>query len=142
VSFADGRLLAGLAAVVAAAAVVVSIWLNPPSEIRARALDQKRIGGLEQTESAVKAYYAMHHFLPTELKALDSEDNRLEQANWHDPETQRPFGYEIVDQTSYRLCAVFARHSQEGDSPYDPFPKRHSAGRDCFQYNVMPPQQQ
>jgi len=136
--FGNGKLLAGLAAVVAIAAVGYSIWLNPPSENRARALDQKRLGNLAQTEIAIEAYYTIHHALPADLKALDGKDNRLMPPNWRDPETQRPFDYEIVDQTSYRLCAVFARQSEKGDNPYVSMQKQHNAGRDCFQYNVVP----
>jgi type II secretory pathway pseudopilin PulG len=135
--FSDGRLLAGLAAVVAIAAVAASIWLNPPSVVRARALDQKRLQYLGTTESAIKSYYDVHHALPSDLKALDGDNNPWAN-NWHDPETQQPFGYEIVNQTSYRLCAVFARHSEKDDSPYDPSPKKHGAGRDCFQNSVTP----
>jgi hypothetical protein len=137
--FGNGKLLAILAGIVAAAAVATSIWLNPPSEIRARNLDQQRLGNLGQTENAIKTYYDIHRSLPLDLRALDSEDNRLVQANWHDPETKRPFEYEIMGEKSYRLCAVFARHSEKGDSPYEVFPRQHSAGRDCFQYNVTPP---
>jgi hypothetical protein len=136
--FGIGKLLAGIAAIVATAAVAASIWLNPPSEIRARALDQRRLGNLSQTENAINVYYSLHKALPADLKALDNEDNRLVQADWHDPETQRPFDYEIVSESSYRLCAVFARHSEKGDSPYDPSPKKHGAGRDCLQYSVTP----
>ena len=134
-----GQLLAGLAAVVAVAAVATSIWLNPPSEFRARALDQKRLGNLRQTENAVKIYYTLHQNLPPDLKALDSEDNRLAQVNWHDPETQQPFEYAITGKETYRLCAVFSRHSERDDNPYDMLARKHSAGRDCFQYSVSPP---
>jgi hypothetical protein len=137
--FSNGMLLAGLAAVVAVAAVAASIWLNPPSEIRARALDQKRLGNLGQTDNAIKTYYTIHHNLPADLRALDSEDNRLAQANWHDPETQQPFEYEITGEKSYRLCAVFSRHSEKNDNPYDMLAKKHSAGRDCFEYSISTP---
>jgi hypothetical protein len=137
--FSIGQILAGVAAVVAVAAVATSIWLNPPSEFRARALDQKRLGNLAQTENAIQTYYTVHHNLPADLKALDSEDNRLAQANWHDPETQQPFEYEITGEKSYRLCAVFSRHSEKNDNPYDVLAKQHSAGRDCFQKDVIVP---
>src|ERR1700735_1381611 len=102
VHFGLGKWLAGLAAVVAVAAVATSIWLSPPSENRARALDQKRLGNLAQTVGANQPYSTVHRNLPADLKALDSEDNRLAQANWHDPETQLPFDYEITGEKSYR----------------------------------------
>jgi type II secretory pathway pseudopilin PulG len=137
--FGSGKLLGWLAAIVAIAAVIASIWLNPPSANRARVLDQKRLGNLAQTENAIKTYYTLHHALPADLNALDGKDNRLMQANWQDPETQRPFDYEIVDDKSYRLCAVFARPSEKGDNPYGAMARQHNAGRDCFLYTAIQP---
>jgi hypothetical protein len=135
----DGRVLGGLAAVVAVAAVATSIWLNPPSAIRAREVDQRRLQNLDQTVSAINTYFNVHHALPPELKALEGDDNRLPQISWHDPETKRPYDYEITGETTYRLCAVFARASEEGDNPYYLSEAKHKAGRDCFQKTAPPP---
>jgi type II secretory pathway pseudopilin PulG len=137
--FRDGRLLAVLAAIVAAAAVAASIWLNPPSEVRARSLDQQRLQNLAQTDSAIKIYYNSHRTLPAALSALDSEG--MMQTKWHDPETQRPYDYEVLSETSYRLCAVFSRASRTSDSESNPYVsslKKHSVGRDCFEQSVGP----
>jgi hypothetical protein len=134
----SGKVLSILAALVAIAAVTTSIWLNPPSENRARSLDQKRLEGLKCTENAIDKYYDVHHALPADLKALDSEKNQPIQANWHDPETQQPLEYEIKGEKSYSLCVRFARNSDwQNTAEYD-F-KKHSAGRDCFEYDVGPP---
>ena len=131
----SGKVLSILAAVVAVAAVTISIWLNPPSENRARSLDQKRLQGLKSTEIAIRRYYHDHHALPGDLKALDSEKNQPIQTNWHDPETQQPLEYQIKDEKTYSLCARFARTSDwQNTAEYD-F-KKHRAGRDCFEYNV------
>jgi len=131
----SGKVLSILAALVAVAAVATSIWLNPPSENRARSLDQKRLDGLKRTENAISKYYDIHHALPADLKALDSERNQPIQANWHDPETQQPLEYEIRGEKSYSLCASFARNS-DWLNPADYNFKKHGAGRDCFEYNV------
>ena len=131
----SGKVLAILAALVAIAAVTTSIWLNPPSENRARSLDLKRLQGLNLTENAISRYYRIHHALPADLTALDSEKNQPIQANWHDPETQQPLEYEIKGEKSYSLCAKFARNS-DSQNPEGFFFKKHSAGRDCFEYNV------
>src|ERR1700689_1195331 len=97
-----GKVLSILAALVAVAAVTTSIWLNPPSENRARSLDQKRLQGLKLTEDAIIKYYDIHHALPAGLKALDSEKNQPIQANWNDPETHQPLEYQIIGGQSYR----------------------------------------
>lgn len=136
----NGKVLAILAALVAVAAVSTSIWLDPPSENRARALDQKRLDGLELTETAISKYFDVHHALPADLRALDSKTNQPIQANWHDPETHQPLEYQIIGEQSYRLCAKFARNSDWQDPEAYLF-KKHSAGRDCFDYSVSHPKE-
>jgi hypothetical protein len=134
--FSTGNLLAILAGIIVAWAVATSIWLNPPSEIRARSLDQVRLNDLQHVELSIKRYYDLHQALPVDLKALESENGLLTQQNWHDPETQHPFEYEITGVTSYRLCAVFSRSSDKDVSNYDYQFRNHGAGRTCFQYRV------
>jgi hypothetical protein len=136
----SGKMLSIIAALVALAAVTTSIWLNPPSENRARSLDRERLDGLELTERGINKYFEIHHALPTDLKVLDSETNQPIQANWHDPQTHHPLEYKILGQQSYSLCASFARNS-DWQNPEDDDFKKHSAGRDCFEYNVSLPEQ-
>jgi hypothetical protein len=131
----SGRTLSILAALVAVAAVATSIWLNPPSENRARNLDEKRLIGLERTEHAICRYHDIHDALPADLKSLDSERNQPIQANWHDPETHQPLEYQITGAKTFRLCATFARNSDWQD-PESPTFKKHGAGRDCFEFDV------
>jgi hypothetical protein len=134
--FSNGKALAILAGITVLVAVVTSIALNPPSEIRARSLDRVRLNGLRSTEIAVGNYYGAHHALPVGLDALGDENRQLNYKDWHDPETQRPFEYEIVNETTYKLCAVFSRSSDnDGDVNWYSF-KRHKAGLDCFQQSV------
>jgi hypothetical protein len=130
-----GKVLSILAAIVVGAAVSISIWLNPPSENRARSLDLKRLEGLKLTDSAICKYFKSHHALPADLKVLDSEKNQPIQANWHDPETQQPLEYVITGQETYRLCATFDR-SSDWQSPDEYRFKKHGAGRDCFDYTA------
>jgi hypothetical protein len=132
----NGKLLAILGAIVAVAAVSTSIWLNPPSEVRARAFDQVRLSDLQHVEFAIKKYVDLHHALPVDLKALEGENGLLTQQNWHDPVTKQPFEYEIISENSYRLCANFARNSEKTENVYDYQFKNHGAGRVCFQYSV------
>jgi type II secretory pathway pseudopilin PulG len=134
--FSNGKFLAILAGMIAILAVVTSIWLNPPSEIRARKLDQVRLSGLQSIENAISMYYRAHHALPAGLNVLDNESRWLNYKNWHDPETQHPYEYEIVNETSYKLCAVFSRSSDKEDNFYDYSFRKHSSGRDCFQQSV------
>jgi len=132
---AFGKTLGGVAAIVATAAVATSIWLNPPSEARDRRLDQVRMQRLYQTENAVQTYYTSHHTLPADLQTLASANTHHRELNWHDPKTDQPFEYAVAGETTYRLCAIFARSSAPGD-PFIGFDPTHAAGRDCFQKTV------
>lgn len=131
----SGKALSIVAALVVIAAVSGSIWLNPPSENRARALDEERLDGLRLTKEAISDYFDVHHSLPADLKALDSEKNQPIQANWHDPVTHQPLEYQIVSEESYSLCARFARNS-DWQNPEGYSFKKHRAGCDCFEYNI------
>ena len=136
----SGKTLSILAALVAVTAVAASIWLNPPSENRARLLDEKRLEGLSNTEFAISRYYNNHDALPVDLRGLDCATNQPIQANWHDPETHQPLEYQITGARSYRLCAKFAR-SSDGQNPEAYDFKKHGAGRYCFEYKVKPPKE-
>jgi hypothetical protein len=137
----NGKLLGILGSIVVVAAVSTSIWINPPSENRARAFDQVRLRGLQSIELAINKYVDLHHALPVDLKVLEGENGLLTQQNWHDPVTKQPFEYEIISQNSYRLCANFSRNSDKNENvytenAYDYQFKNHGAGRVCFQYSV------
>jgi hypothetical protein len=131
----SGRVLAWLAGIVAIGAVATSIWIHPPSEARARRFDQVRMQSIYQTELAIQSYYVAHQALPSELKALDSEENHHQEVKWHDPETSQPFEYAVTGGATYKLCAKFARNSDQSD-PYIGINGAHGAGHDCFQMKV------
>jgi hypothetical protein len=69
-----GKLVAVAGAIAAIAAVYVSIKLNPPSAIKAQALDQERLQGLQQIDFAVRAYYREHKTLPDSLEGIENKD--------------------------------------------------------------------
>jgi hypothetical protein len=135
--FGNGRLLGWLAAIVAIAAVATSIWIHPPSEARARRLDEVRMQSLNQTETAIHSYYIAYQALPSDLMVLDNEETHHQEVKWHDPETRQPFEYAVTGGTTYRLCAIFARNSDQGDAFIGLY-GTHNAGRDCFQMKVTP----
>lgn len=130
--FAIGRLLAWITAAVALIAVAISIHLHPPSEARARRLDQIRMQSLQQTEIALYSYFAAHQALPADLSVLDSEENHHRDVKWHDPETGQPYEYSVTGDKTYQLCATFSMSSDTNDTPIGLF-GTHTAGRDCFQ---------
>ncbi len=131
-----GRLLAIAGAIAAVAAVSVSIYLNPPSAVKAHALDQERLQGLQQIDSAIKAYYRRHQVLPDGLDAVESKNGLSARPNWNDPVTHQPYEYDVLSKTSYRLCADFSADSESQENPYAFSFRKHHKGHDCFQQEV------
>ena len=130
-----GTILAIAGAVAAVAAVCVSISLNPPSAVKAQALDQQRLQGMQQMDYAIKAYYRTHQALPDRIGALEN-NGLMDRSNWKDPVTHQPYEYGLVSKTSYQLCADFSADSETDDHPYGNEFRKHRKGHDCFQVDV------
>lgn len=128
-----GMLLAVAGAITAVAAVSASIYLNPPSAVKAHALDQERLQALQRIDLAVKAYYRNHHTLPASLDGVEDNGGLSAPSNWNDPVTHLPYEYDVTSKTTYRLCADFSADSQQEENP-DVFAyRKHRKGHDCFQ---------
>jgi hypothetical protein len=128
-------ILAIAGAVAAVAAVCVSISLNPPSAVKAQALDQQRLQGMQQMDFAIKAYYRTHQALPDRIGSLENS-GLMDRSNWKDPITHQPYEYDLAGKTSYRLCADFSADSEPDDHPYGTGFRQHHKGHDCFQVDV------
>lgn len=136
-SFGKPLAIAGTTVVVAA--VCVSIYLNPPATVKAHALDQQRMQGLQQIDFAVKNYYRSQKVLPDRLDAIENKDGLSAHSNWRDPVTHQPYEYDVMGKTTYRLCAVFSTDSGKNENPYAvTFPPHHK-GHDCFEQDVNAP---
>jgi hypothetical protein len=131
-----GKLLAIAGAVAAVIAVSVSIYLNPPSAVKAHALDQERLQGLQQMDFAIKAYYHNHQALPDRLDVAENEDGLSARSNWRDPVTHQPYEYDVLSKTTYRLCADFSADSEKEQNRYVMGFRKHHKGHDCFQQEV------
>jgi type II secretory pathway pseudopilin PulG len=128
-----GRFLAVVGVVTAVAAVSVSIYLNPPSAVKAHSLDRERLQSLQQIDVAIKAYYRNHKVLPDRLDAAENQNSLTAQPNWVDPVTHQPYEYDVLSKTTYQLCANFSADSDKDDSSYGSVYRKHHKGHDCFQ---------
>jgi hypothetical protein len=130
-----GKILAAGAILVVALAVAASIWLDPPSENRARAMDSQRLWRMSRIEMAINDHYRLRQKLPATLDELEFDKSYLGRHELLDPDTERPFEYEVAGEKDYRLCAVFDRSSEEEARIL--YARRHKAGRDCFDHKVV-----
>jgi hypothetical protein len=131
-----GKLLAIAGAIAAVIAVSVSIYLNPPSAVKAHAFDQQRMQSLQQIDIAIKNYYHNHRALPDRLDALESTGGLSARSKWSDPITHLPYEYDVLGKTTYRLCADFSADSGKEDDFYFFTARQHHKGHDCFQQEV------
>jgi hypothetical protein len=131
-----GKVLVVAGAGAAIAAVVVSIYLNPPSVVKAHALDDQRMQALQQMNAAIGNYYRAHQELPQTLAILENRNGLSPRSDWTDPVTHRPYEYGVVSRNSYRLCADFAADSEIAENPYAMSFRKHHKGHDCFEEDV------
>jgi len=116
-----------LIAVVASVVGVGIAMLGPPSEERARRIDDRRVQELRQLSQAVHLYNSRHHALPASAADLSTEPG-VSVAS-HDPVTGASYDYRVTDATHYEVCAVFDRPSAD---PRNVDFWSHGAGRQCF----------
>lgn len=128
-SLGRGRVLAAIAAAVVVLAVGAGLYVaGPPSEARLVGQDRERMRRLWRLQQAIISYREEHGALPTELSVVRPAW-RGDSTSYRDPVTAEPFAYQALDDSTYSLCAVFARASEDEDGNLE---QSHPAGRHCF----------
>lgn len=119
--------------IVAAAVVGGLIVVGGPGEGRLERLDDARLDDLRTIERAVAERWERTGTLPPSLDSLRAA-NLLLPDDLVDPETDEPYDYRVLSDSTYELCATFARASD--DRAYRPYDRTtigaHEAGRHCF----------
>lgn len=132
---------AGASLVVAFAIVWGFVLAGSPAARRLERLDERRLDDLQSIQREIQ-YMVVSNDKEGELKeplprSLDEavERARGSRLNPRDPETDEPYGYTVINETTYKLCAKFTtRH----ESDYGVF-WNHPAGEHCFTINVLDP---
>lgn len=117
----------GVIVVVAAAVVAGLVISGPPAEQRRLRADERRVSDLQQLSRAIQSYYVETTSLPGELDAL--VNGWISSGLPRDPETEADYGYEITGDSTFRLCAEFARESR-ADTAGEFW--LHGEGRHCY----------
>jgi hypothetical protein len=125
------RLATGLGLAVVLLVVARSLSILPsPGEMRLRRLDALRIQHLEAIDSAIGEYWREYKHLPASLEELPAPDRELV---LQDPRSGEPYGYEVLSEREYRLCARFdAASPGQGAPPGRKGGWRHPAGEHCW----------
>jgi hypothetical protein len=127
-----GRWIAIVASLVVVATIVAAIAvMGSPSKQRLMRLDERRVDELGNIANQIESWRNEHRRLPGSLAELAAAPGvRVAQ----DPASGRPYGYEVLGASEYRLCAQF---DTDTAIETDPQPWRgavwaHGIGRQCF----------
>ena len=132
----SGKVVLSIATAVVLGSIVAGVLLvGGPAEGRIERLDDERVEDLQGIMRAVDRYWKDHEQLPGMLEDLAAGPR--EQVNTIDPASAEPYGYAVLDENAYRLCAVFDGESRPRRRASADF-WGHSAGRQCFELEVTP----
>ena len=121
----------GFSVLVLAVIVAAVTLLDSPAQERLNRLDERRMSDLREISTAINVYWTEQGILPSTFD--DLADDRGYDAELVDPETGAAYGYRVVDEDSYELCATFV--TAEAAVDRDPYFKglwHHGIGRQCF----------
>jgi hypothetical protein len=135
--------------VAAAIVMLVSIiagftLIHSPAMARARTFDLQRSFDLERIRYAVQQYYAEHSAVPASLDVL-GEGGWVEKSSLTDPGTGESYGYRVIGNEQYELCATFSTDTREEQDDaadrYQPWGRDgrlhlHAAETTCFEFNA------
>lgn len=136
------RLFGGLALASVCATMIAGIVVagTPAAQRRIQA-DQARVNDLQNIERAIGRWHKESlkrgdgKLLPANLEELRAQSPGLGRPA--DPESARPYRYEVRGDTSYALCAVFAHEGPEVNRQFRALyyedEWRHPAGEHCFE---------
>ena len=105
--------------------------LGPPRQQRAENADIERSRNLESISRAIDMFHGLNQKLPATLDELKPKNPGLIVV---DPETKTPYGYSVLGENQYQLCATFAHDNRSGPLNYGE--TAHPAGTFCTSYVV------
>jgi len=135
--------------VVIVALVVIGIFfIGSPRELRQKNDDQRRINDLSLIQNEIVSYWQLKNALPAELSDLEDP---LTYVNIPvDPETGDNYGYKIISDLTFEVCANFATESDENENALSVARKyefgfnnseenfEHIIGENCFERTIDP----
>jgi len=142
------KILAWTLSFVILSSVIASFFIiGTPAVQRERRFDEQRVENLQTLQSQIINYWTQKEVLPQNLGAL--EDSISGFIVPKDPDSDSPYGYNVIDSLSFELCATFKTSSDDFGptskrartiSPYDSFQQNwsHQAERTCFTRIIDP----
>jgi hypothetical protein len=138
------RLVGISVSIIVAMSIAIGIFsTGSPFKERLRKLDDQRTNDLMMVQNYVVEYWQNKGKLPENLLVL--KDDLRNVIIPSDPETKAQYQYEIKDNETFALCAVFSQKTESGrslgDNPYSGgiygnTTWDHDAGKFCFERKI------
>lgn len=138
------KILAIILASVMLVSVVIGFFIiGTPATQRSRRFDETRVQNLQMMQNQVINYWTQKGVLPNQISLLnDSISGFMTPV---DPKTNQAYGYRVLDQKTFELCADFetindVRKTMMEGQYYDSFNQNwnHGAERTCFNRAIDP----
>ena len=136
----------GAGAVVLLTVIAGFVIIGSPFDARLMRFDQERVASLQEIQYQIAEYWRAHQYLPPSLEDLNDPISNY-RPNIADPETGATYGYEILGETKFKLCATFDLESPvtaETARAIAPYDKGlidswdHQAGTVCYEREIDP----
>jgi hypothetical protein len=117
------------------------VVVGSPQQARLARLDVERISDLNSLMYSVENYYSTEETLPTSIGDIPS--TQIDSQTLVDPSTKEVYGYEVVGERAYKLCATFDTDTQDPTKPRDGGGSyydtdwSHPKGEYCFDKSVQ-----
>lgn len=119
------------------------LFVGSPQTARLRLVDTQRVNDLQLLQSQIVSYWQSKEKLPKKLS--DLEDSISGFTIPKDPATNTDYGYKVIGDLRFELCATFNLASQEQvtrlKAPFDRIEEsnwQHGAGLVCFERTIDP----
>lgn len=137
-------ILAGILLATMFGGVVAGFFIiGTPATQRKRRFDEQRVQNLQMMQNQVINYWTQKGVLPSDTSLLNDSISGFVIPT--DPKTNQVFGYRIINQSTFELCADFETVNDSSKSMlegqyYDSFNQswNHKAERTCFNRQIDP----
>jgi len=144
------RMHAGFGGAACGIVLLTLVWgfvvTGSPGRARLHRLDERRVGDLQDIRNEIENIsLGPLRYRPVEERRLQrpipatlrevAASAQQRRPDIHDPETGEEYGYSVIDETRFELCATFRLPRDTELAPV----WNHPAGRHCFEFDVLRP---
>lgn len=133
----QSKMIGAVVSVVVLVSIVGGFFVvGSPFEERQFRIDEERVSNLYSIQSEIIFHWQAKQELPGSLDDLNDSLGGFSVPT--DPETENSYGYNRISETTFELCATFAKPSRDERGRYGSDNWEHEAGEACFERTIDP----